>query len=61
MQYSEDKKVITSKNFILCPLVWDTGASYGLTPFRDDFIDYGEVVIEVQDIAHKKRWWEWAP
>jgi hypothetical protein len=21
-------------------LIWDTGASYGLTPFRSDFIDY---------------------
>ena len=25
-----------------CPLVWDTGASAGLTPFRCDFIDYME-------------------
>ena len=23
-------------------LVWDTGASYGLTPFSIDFIDYVE-------------------
>ena len=54
-QYSEDDKAVTSDNFIFCPLVWDTGASYGLTPFRDDFIDYEEVEIEVQDIAHKNK------
>lgn len=34
-----------------CPLVWDTGASFGLTPFRSDFIDYTECNITVNDIA----------
>ncbi len=34
-----------------CPLVFDTGASYGLTPFRGDFIDYEECNIPVQDIT----------
>jgi hypothetical protein len=34
-----------------CPLVWDTGASFGLTPFRSDFIDYTECRIPVNDIA----------
>lgn len=34
-----------------CPLVWDTGASFGLTPFRSDFIDYTECSIQVNDIA----------
>ncbi len=24
-------------------LIWDTGASAGLTPFRSDFIDYNKV------------------
>ena len=52
-QYSEDEKAITSENFILCPLVWDTGALYGLSLFRDNFIDYEEVETQVQDIAHK--------
>ena len=33
-----------------CPLVWDTGASFGLTPFRGDFIDYVECQIPVNDI-----------
>ena len=38
----------TPKN---CPLVWDTGASFGLTPFRSDFIDYTECSITVNDIS----------
>ena len=29
----------TPKDLIL---IWDTGASFGLTPFRSDFIDYVE-------------------
>ena len=39
-------------NFWECPVIDDTGASYGLSPFRADFIDYEEVNISVQDIAH---------
>ena len=38
-------------SFVNCPLVWDTGASYGLTPFRGDFLDYEECSIPVQDIS----------
>ena len=34
-----------------CPLAWDTGASFGLTPFRADFIDYVECQIPVKDIS----------
>ncbi|KAL7474042.1 hypothetical protein ACHAW6_000041, partial [Cyclotella cf. meneghiniana] len=34
-----------------CPLVWDTGASFGLTPFRSDFIDYTECSIKVNDVS----------
>ena len=34
-----------------CPLVWDTGASFGLTPFRGDFIDCVECQIPVKDIS----------
>ena len=37
--------------FRTCPLVWDTGASAGLTPFKCDFIDYMECKISVKDIA----------
>ena len=48
----EAKKGTTSSLFEKCPVVWDTGASYGLTPFRCDFIDYEEVHLPVQDIAH---------
>jgi hypothetical protein len=32
-------------------LVWDTGASFGLTPFRDDFIDYQPCSLPVKDIS----------
>ena len=32
-------------------MVWDTGASFGLTPFCGDFIDYVECCIPVNDIA----------
>ena len=34
-----------------CPLVWDTRALAGLTPFHCDFIDYMECQIPVNDIA----------
>ena len=40
-----------SKHFKNCPVVWDTGASYGLTPFRGDFINYEKCRIPVQDIS----------
>ncbi len=32
-------------------LIWDTGASAGLMPFRSDFIDYVECEIDVCDIT----------
>ena len=32
-------------------LIWDTGASAGLTPFRSDFIDYVEVDFEIRDVT----------
>ncbi len=32
-------------------LIWDTGASYGLTLFHSDFIDYVECNIPVQDVT----------
>ena len=38
-------------SFKFCPVVWDTGASFGLTPFREDFITYEEVNISVSDIT----------
>ena len=31
-----------------CPLVWDTGALFGLTPFCGDFVDYIECKITVR-------------
>ena len=44
-----------SVTFTGCPLVWDTGASFGLTPFRADFIDYVECDIPVKDISKTNR------
>jgi len=38
-------------DFFNTPLIWDTGASFGLTPYRSDFIDYEEVSIPVKDIT----------
>ncbi len=32
-------------------LIWDTGASFGLTPFFSDFIDYVECDIPVKDVT----------
>ena len=40
--------------FLNCPLVWDTSASFGLTPFQADFIDYVECRISVNNITSKK-------
>ncbi len=34
-----------------CVLLLDTGASLGLTPFRDDFIYYVECHLPVKDIS----------
>ena len=42
---------IRKATFWNCPLVWDTGASFCLTPFRGDFIDYVECRIPVKDIS----------
>ena len=36
-------------------LIWDTGASFGLTIFRSDFIDYIEADITVKDVT-KTNW-----
>jgi hypothetical protein len=32
-------------------LIWDTGGSVGLTPFRGNFIDYVECDIDIRDIT----------
>ncbi len=36
-------------------LIWDTGASAGLTPFHSDFIDYVEVDFEVRDVTKANK------
>jgi hypothetical protein len=35
----------------LLMLIWDMGASFSLTPFRSDFIDYVACTIPVQDVT----------
>ena len=39
------------KSFKIPPMVWDSGASAGLTPFHAGFIDYVECDIDVNDIG----------
>ena len=36
-------------------LVWDTGASYELTPFRSDFIDYVKCDLPVKYVTKANR------
>jgi hypothetical protein len=36
-------------------LIWDTGALFGLTPFRSDFIDNVECDIPVRDVTKVNR------
>jgi hypothetical protein len=45
---ASSKKLATFRD---CPLVWHTGASFGLTPFREDFLGLVECSITVRDIA----------
>ena len=37
------------------PLAYDTGALYGLTPFRADFVDYQPCSIMIKDIARTNQ------
>ena len=41
-------KKIDPKNLIM---IWDTGASFGITLFMSDFIDYVEAEISVKDVT----------
>lgn len=43
------------KSFKQMHLVWDTGASQGLTPFLNDFIHYHKCDIPVKDISKVNR------
>jgi hypothetical protein len=36
-------------------LIWDTGASFGLTPFQSNFIDYVKCDIPVRDVTKVNR------
>ena len=37
------------------PLIWDTGASSGLTPFKADFLTYEECDIPIKDVSQTNR------
>ena len=39
------------KSFKTGPLVWHSGASFGLPPFHADFVDCMECDIAVKDIS----------
>ena len=42
----------SAQSVFSCPLVFDTGASYGLSPFKSDFLDdYKSVNIDVKGVA----------
>ena len=41
--------------FDTLPLIWDTGASRGLTPYRSDFIHYQKTDMVVHDISKANR------
>ena len=43
------------KDFIMMMLVWDMGASYGLTLFRSDFIDYVKFDLPVKGVTKVNR------
>ena len=44
------------ESYSTMPLIFDTGASIGLTPFRSDFIDYMELDnVSVKDIARNNK------
>ena len=51
MLEAQTRPDVTSDKFKDCPVVWDTGASYGLLPFRSDFIDYVQADIPVRDVT----------
>ncbi len=38
------------------PLIWDTGATHGLTPFLKDFLHYHPCDIPVKDSISKVNW-----
>ena len=48
-------KCSNTNGYMDVPLIYDTGASHGLTPFRADFIDYHECDIPVKDISKVNR------
>ena len=49
LESSPNKNIPASFSEIV--LAWDPGASYGLTPFQSDFVDYVECNIPVKDVT----------
>ena len=41
----------TSQDTHTTMLIWDTGTSFGLTPFKSNFIDYDKCNIPVKDVT----------
>jgi hypothetical protein len=54
-RHQAKKKVQKWRRRALLVLIWDTGASAGLTPFCSDFIDYVEVDFEVRDVPRPTK------
>ena len=57
LQVTEMSKTSTKKqSYTQMPLIWDTGASIGLTPYRSDFIVYQELDNDsVKDIVRQNN------
>ena len=58
LELSESRSVLQASgrnSYTTTPLVYDTGASYGLTPYRADFIDYHPCELSVKDISKVNR------
>ena len=47
--------VPSNPNYKSIMLIWDTGASFGLTLFRSDFIHYVKADIPVKDVTKVNR------
>ena len=56
-QVAEMSKTPTKKqSYTQMLLIWDTGASIGLTPYQSDFIDYQELDnVSVKDIVRQNK------
>ena len=46
---------VSKPTFEDMPLIWDTGASSGLTPFEADFLTYEKCDIPIKDVSQTNR------